>query len=154
MEHSGRRSDLSAATPVLLTGGGDTFADVLETLLGAGVIAIVGPAGDAVAFADTLDDALRRHRSRHTRTLVHAAPDDPRSASAFAHDLIVGPSHDAEIVVTVGGNAPPVLYRRVPPTTRPPDGAAADRTVTDGDRHRATGPMEVAILGPTEIRGA
>lgn len=110
---------------------------VVDAVLATRVTSIIGPDAQAGDLA----------RAVATKIAARLAPDavvvtEPGAVRGAAesnrHIITVGSDADAELIVAVGSGAP-TLFTRLPP-----HGAQA---------HRAAGPMEVAILGPIEIRG-
>lgn len=125
---------------------------LLDSVVSVPVVSVIGPEPDATRFAEWLE-AAATIRFPHRRVI--AARDGRAQTSSATTQITVGSTDGADIVITVAPGGEPTLYFRAGETSRLRNGDAntIEDRVPDRVRHRAVGPMEVAILGPTEFRG-
>jgi DNA-binding SARP family transcriptional activator len=143
--------DHEAAERAFTAGKASTLSALLDALGDASTVSVIGSDRDAHALA------LALRKATETGDAPTRAPADLELAvrgGTRGLDVTVGASAGADAVVVVEpGRAPSVFLRSRLSPGRSSETRALKDSVPEDVLHRAVGPVEVAILGPTEFVG-
>jgi hypothetical protein len=136
----------------MMLGDAERFAsDALERVLSLGtdasVVSLLDRSGDRRALAMAMGDAIARRSLVNAFVIIDADEPLPRPSDGRT-TIAIGLHPGAAVIVGADQRGGSTLFTRAPDRPR----ASPTRPITGGDPG-VVSPIEVAILGPTEIRG-